>query len=67
MADTRQGRQNVNALLLVLIGFCVLEIIETLYGQAQMQIARERLALEGQNSRMLEEMKEECAASLFFW
>jgi len=53
--------------LLVLIGFCVLEIIETLYGQAQMQIARERLALEGQNSRMLEEMKEECAASLFFW
>ncbi len=59
MADTRKRRQNINTLLLVLIGFCVLAIIEILYGQAQMKIARERLALEEQNSRMLEELKEE--------
>lgn len=59
MADTRKGRQSVNVLLLVLIGFCVLAVIEILYGQAQMQIARERLALEEQNSRTVEELKEE--------
>ncbi len=59
MASARKGRQSVNTLLLVLIGFCVLAIIEILYGQAQMRIGRERLAQEEQNSRMVEELKKE--------
>ena len=46
-------------LLVVLIGFCVLAIIEIVYGQAQMKVERERLALEEQNSQTVEELKEE--------
>lgn len=59
MANTRKGRQNVNMLLVVLIGFCVLAIIEIAYGQAQMKVERERLELEEQNSQTVEELKEE--------
>ena len=59
MANTRRSRQNVNMLLIVLIGFCVLAIIEIMYGQAQMKVERERLALEEQNSQTVEELKEE--------
>ena len=59
MANIRKGRQNINMLLIVLIGFCVLAIIEIVYGQAQMKVERERLALEEQNSRTVEELKEE--------
>jgi len=59
MASTRKGRQNVNMLLIVLIGFCVLAIIEIVYGQAQMRVERERLELEEQNSQTVEELKEE--------
>lgn len=59
MANTRRSRQNVNMLLVILIGFCVLAIIEIIYGQAQMKVERERLALEEQNSQTVEELKEE--------
>ncbi len=59
MTNTRKGRQNVNILLAVLIGFCVLAIIEIVYGQAQLKVERERLALEEQNSQTVEELKEE--------
>ena len=59
MTNTRRGRQNINMLLVVLIGFCVLAIIEIVYGQAQMKVERERLALEEQNSQTVEELKEE--------
>ncbi len=59
MANIRKGRQSVNTLLVVLIGFCVLAIIEIVYGQAQMKVERERLALEEQNGQIVEELKEE--------
>lgn len=59
MGSTRKGRQNINMLLIVLIGFCVLAIIEILYGQAQMKVERERLVLEEQNQQTIEELKEE--------
>lgn len=59
MAGTRRGRQNINTLLVVLIGFCILAIIEILYGQAQMKVERERLVLEEQNRQTVEELKEE--------
>ena len=59
MAGTRKGRQNINTLLVVLIGFCILAIIEIIYGQAQMKVERERLVLEEQNRQTVEELKEE--------
>lgn len=59
MGNTRRGRQNINTLLVVLIGFCVLAIIEIVYGQAQMKVERERLALEEQNTQTVAELKEE--------
>ena len=59
MACTRRGRQNINMLLVVLIGFCILAIIEIIYGQAQMKVERERLVLEEQNQQTVEELKEE--------
>lgn len=59
MGSTRRGRQNINMLLVILIGFCILAIIEILYGQAQMKVERERLALEEQNRQTMEELKEE--------
>ena len=59
MAGTRKGRQNINTLLVVLIGFCILAIIEIVYGQAQMKVERERLVLEEQNRQTVEELKEE--------
>lgn len=61
MAGTGKGRQKVNTLLLGLIGFCVLAIIEILYGQAQMRVERERLALEEQNRQTVEELRKEWA------
>lgn len=59
MAGTRRGRQNINTLLVILIGFCILAIIEIVYGQAQMKMERERLVLEEQNRQTVEELKEE--------
>ncbi len=46
-------------LLVVLIGFCVLAIIEIVYGQAQMKVERQRLELEEQNRQAVEELREE--------
>ncbi len=59
MGNTRRGRQSINMLLVVLIGFCVLAIIEIVYGQAQMKVERQRLELEEQNRQAVEELKEE--------
>lgn len=57
--NIRKGRQNINTLLLILIGFCILAIIEIIYGQAQIRVEKERLALEEQNSQTVQELKEE--------
>ena len=46
-------------LLTVLIGFCILAIIEILYGQAQIRMERERLALEEENHQAVQELKAE--------
>lgn len=59
MGNTRKGRQNINTLLVILIGFCILAIIEIVYGQAQIRVEKERLALEEQNSQTVQELKEE--------
>ncbi len=59
-ANSRKNRHNSNVLLLtVLIGFCILAIIEIIYGQAQMRVEKERLALEEQNHQTVQELKEE--------
>lgn len=56
----RKRRQNSNNLLLiVLIGFCILALIEILYGQAQMKVEKERLALAEENNQTVQELKNE--------
>lgn len=56
----RKGKQNSSVLLLtVLIGFCILAIIEILYGQAQIRVEKERLALEEENHQTVQELKAE--------
>lgn len=58
--NMRKNRHNNSVLLLtVLIGFCILAIIEIIYGQAQMRVEKERLALEEQNHQTVQELKEE--------
>lgn len=59
MRNAGKGRQNINTLLVILIGFCILAIIEIIYGQAQIRVEKERLALEEQNSQTVQELKEE--------
>jgi len=49
----------MNSLLVILIGFCVLAIIEIVYGQAQLKMERERLAMEEKNAQTVAELKEE--------
>lgn len=57
---SRRGKYNNSVLLLtVLIGFCILAIIEILYGQAQIRMERERLALEEENHQTVQELKAE--------
>lgn len=56
----RRRRQNSNNLLLiVLIGFCILALIEIIYGQAQMRVEKERLALAEENNQAVQELKNE--------
>lgn len=56
----RKGKYGNNVLLLaVLIGFCILALIEILYGQAQLKMERERLALAEENNETVQELKEE--------
>lgn len=58
--NMHKGKYGSNILLLiVLIGFCILAIIEIIYGQAQIRMERERLALEEDNHRAVQELKEE--------
>lgn len=46
-------------MLTILIGFCILAIIEILYGQAQVRMQKERLALEEENHQAVQELKAE--------
>ena len=56
----RRGKQSSSVLLLtILIGFCILAIIEILYGQAQIRMEKERLALEEENHQTVQELKAE--------
>lgn len=59
MGNIRKTRKSINTLLVILIGFCILAIIEIIYGQAQIRVEKERLALEEQNSQTVQELKEE--------
>lgn len=56
----RRGKYQNNILLLtVLIGFCILALIEIAYGHAQMKVEKERLALEESNNQAVQELKQE--------
>lgn len=56
----RKGRYKGNILLLaVMIGFCILAIIEIIYGQAQIRMQKERMALEEENHQAVQELKAE--------
>lgn len=55
-----KGKLRSNVLLLaVLIGFCILAIIEIAYGQTRLRIERERLALAKDNNQAVQEMQDE--------
>lgn len=45
-------------LLCVMTGFCVLALIEIVYGQAQLKLERERIALEEKNARALQALQQ---------
>ncbi len=58
--NNKRGKLNNNILLLaVLLAFCVLALIEIVYGQARMKVEKERLALEQQNQQTVQEIQEE--------
>lgn len=59
MKNAKKSRQGVNTLLVILIGFCILAIIEILYGQAQIRMERDRLALEEKNNQRVQELEAE--------
>lgn len=58
-SHSRKNRNSSKLLFVVMIGFCILAIIEILYGQAQIRMERERLAIEEENNRALQELKAE--------
>lgn len=56
----RRGRYGGNTLLLmVMAGFCILAVIEIIYGQTQIRMQKERMALEEENRQTVQELKEE--------
>lgn len=58
--SAKRRRYNTNVLLLgVMIGFCILAIIEIVYGQVQIRMQKERLALEQENYQTVQELKAE--------
>lgn len=58
--ENPRRRYNGNMLLLtVMIGFCILAIIEIIYGQVQIRMQKERLALEQENHQAVQELKAE--------
>lgn len=58
--NRRKGRYNGNSvLLMIMIGFCILAVIEIIYGQIQIRMQKERLALEEENRQVVQELKEE--------
>ncbi len=46
-------------LLCIMIGFCVLALIEIIYGQEKLRLGQERIALEEQNAKTLEALEKE--------
>ena len=46
-------------LLCIMIGFCVLALIEIIYGQEKLRLEQERIALEEQNAKTLEALEKE--------
>lgn len=58
--ENARRRYNGNLLLfIVMIGFCILAVIEIIYGQVQIRMQKERLALEQENHQAMQEMKAE--------
>lgn len=53
-----KGKSSGNILLItVLIGFCILAIIEIIYGQTRIRLERERLALQKENQQIGQELQ----------
>ncbi|MDE7341118.1 MAG: hypothetical protein K2N80_11290 [Lachnospiraceae bacterium] len=46
-------------LLCIMIGFCILALIEIIYGQEKLRLEQERIALEEQNAKTLEALEKE--------
>ena len=46
-------------LLCIMIGFCVLALIEIIYGQEKLRLEQQRIALEEQNAKTLEALEKE--------
>lgn len=60
MGNVRKNHYNGRiALFAIMIGFCILALIEIVYGQAQLRVEKERLALEEANHQAVQELKEE--------
>lgn len=56
----RKNRYNGRvALFAIMIGFCILAVIEIAYGQAKLKVERQRLALEEENKQTLQELQAE--------
>lgn len=58
--NRKRGRYSGNTLLvMVMVGFCILAVIEIIYGQIQIRMQKERLALEQENHQAVQELKAE--------
>lgn len=58
--NRRRGRYSGNSvLLMIMTGFCILAVIEIIYGQIQIRMQKERMALEEENRQVVQELKEE--------
>lgn len=59
-SDQRRNRYYGKVILLcIMIGFCVIALIEIIYGQEKIRLEQERIALEEQNARTLEALEKE--------
>lgn len=57
-ANMQKGKFRGNlSLVIILIGFCILALIEIFYGQTQIRLAKERLTPEDENQRTVQNLK----------
>lgn len=60
--NRKKARLNNRTLLLaVLVGFCLLALIEIVYGQKQIKMEAQRIAMEEENKQTIQQLQEEMA------